>query len=419
MATELQVWLLGNHAGTLHLDGGRLSFQYRPDWVARTGTVALSNSLPLQAEPFDDRRTRPFFAGLLPEGPLRHLLAKSLKASDQDDFALLEAMAGDCAGGVTLLPPGTAPPAPASGTTRWLDEQQMLRLLAELPHRPMLAGTGRVRASLPGSQDKLPIVFDGERIALPSSAQASTHILKPAIHGLEDSVTNEAFCLAVAQAMGLRAVQAQTLLLGDRRFLMVARYDRQVDELGRVSCLHQEDFCQALGVTPEMKYQIDGGPDLAACFRLLRRVTRPCAPQVLRLLDHVVFNALIGYHDAHARNFSLLYAANSPTLAPMYDVMSTEVYFTLPPKMVMKLGNQSTFSSVQARHWNQFADGAGLSRSQTRKRIVELARSMPDAARTVQSQPEYADHPLVAEIVTQLTQRCELTVRRLSAPGKR
>ncbi len=66
--------------------------------------------------------------------------------------------------------------------------------------------------------------------------------------------------------------------------------------------MHQEDFCQALGVVPEMKYQSEGGPDLAQCFDLVRRTTRPCAPQVLRLFDYVVFNALIGNHDAHAKN---------------------------------------------------------------------------------------------------------------------
>ena len=55
-----------------------------------------------------------------------------------------------------------------------------------------------------------------------------------------------------------------------------------------------------------MKYEIEGRPGLAQCFALLRSTTRPSAPQVLRLLDYVIFNALIGNHDAHAKNFSLL-----------------------------------------------------------------------------------------------------------------
>lgn len=139
-------------------------------------------------------------------------------------------------------------------------------------------------------------------------------------------------------------------------------------------------------MVPEMKYQNEGGPDLKACFDLLRRITRPSAPQVLHLLDYVVFNALVGNHDAHAKNFSLLYAPPSsqaaPTLAPLYDVLSTAIYPSLTPKMAMKLGSKYKFSEVQSRHWEQFAEAAGLARAQTGKRILGMALALPKAART-------------------------------------
>jgi serine/threonine-protein kinase HipA len=60
MAHELAVWLFANQVGTLSLDAGRLNFRYHPDWLAGLGSVALSCSLPLQAEPFDDHHCRPF-----------------------------------------------------------------------------------------------------------------------------------------------------------------------------------------------------------------------------------------------------------------------------------------------------------------------------------------------------------------------
>ena len=56
-------------------------------------------------------------------------------------------------------------------------------------------------------------------------------------------------------------------------------------------------------------------PDLAQCFDLVRRAMRPSAPQILRLLDYVIFNVLIGNHYAHAKNFSLLYSGKAPVLA--------------------------------------------------------------------------------------------------------
>ena len=94
---------------------------------------------------------------------------------------------------------------------------------------------------------------------------------------------------------------------------------------------------------------------------------------MLRLLDAVVFNALIGNHDAHAKNFSLLYAGSTPTFAPLYDLLCRAMYPTLTAKMAMKLGSKYSFSEVQVRHWDRFAEAAGLSQAQTRKQVVRLS----------------------------------------------
>lgn len=77
---------------------GRLSFRYAPTWLSLSNAVVLSASLPLQAEPFDDRKTRPLFAGLPPEGRMRRLIAQQFQVSGQHDFALLDHIGGECAG---------------------------------------------------------------------------------------------------------------------------------------------------------------------------------------------------------------------------------------------------------------------------------------------------------------------------------
>jgi serine/threonine-protein kinase HipA len=265
------------------------------------------------------------------------------------------------------------------------------------------------------------VVFDGQRIGLPTGGQPSTHILKPAISArasVQDSVFNEGLCLALAQAMGFPTAQARIFGVQGRQVLLVARYDRRVGADGQPVRIHQEDFCQALGVVPEMKYQNEGGPDLKACFDLLRKVTRPSAPQVLRFLDAVVFNALIGNHDAHAKNFSLLYAGQSknaaPMLAPLYDMLCTAVYEHLTPKMAMKLGSKYKFTEVQARHWDQFAQAAGLSKAQTKKRVLQIAQQLPAVARSLQATQPFAGRPIINKMVELMDQRAALTIRRLT-----
>ncbi|MEY3200657.1 MAG: hypothetical protein RIR70_207 [Pseudomonadota bacterium] len=424
MAHELEVWLFANRVGTLALVDGRLTFYYASGWLAQSDAVALSASLPLQPEPFDDRKTRPFFAGLLPEGQMRRLIAQQFQVSGQNDFALLDNIGGECAGAVTFLAPGQALPVPTrDDDVQWLSDDEVVAILDELPRRPMLAGKDGLRLSLAGAQDKLPVVFDGTRIGLPVNGTPSSHILKPAIHAVEDSVINEGFCMALAQAMKLKPAKSKVHFVADRSFLLVDRYDRLIDSQGHRQRLHQEDFCQALGVIPEMKYQNEGGPDLAQCFDLVRTATRPSAPQVLRLLDYVIFNALIGNHDAHAKNFSLLYlgekAGKPPVLAPFYDTLSTAVYPTLTPKMAMKIGSKYKFSEVEAKHWEQFSESVGFTKAQAKRRILELAKSLPATARKLQSDPghSFAGNSVVERINALIEQRCALTIRRLTDPS--
>jgi serine/threonine-protein kinase HipA len=435
MPKQLSVWLFGQQVGTLAQVDGRLGFAYTPDWLSNPGAVPLSQSLPLQPEPFDDRASRPFFAGLLPEAGKRKLVAQALHVSRQNDFGLLDGIGGECAGAVSLLEPGQTPQAGvAEDAVRWLDSPDLVGVLDDMPRRPMLAGEQDMRLSLAGAQDKLPVLVRLEsatvQIGLPKFNTPSTHILKPAIPGIEGSVFNEGFCMALARALKLDVASTAIQRVEDgphpegastREFLLVERYDRQRapgDPIGPWQRLHQEDFCQALGVPPETKYQNEGGPDLTQAFTLLRQVTRPSAPHTLRLLDFVIFNALVGNHDAHGKNFSLLYTPQGAVLAPMYDVLSTAVYPQLTDKMAMKLGSKYKFSEVQARHWAQFATDAKLSPAQVKKRILDIAKRLPDLARATQATLEAQGngHPIISQIVTLIDQRCALTIGRLTAP---
>jgi serine/threonine-protein kinase HipA len=242
---------------------------------------------------------------------------------------------------------------------------------------------------------------------------------------VQGSVFNEAFCMALAAALKLDVaparvhhVQASGADDPARPYLLVTRYDRLLSPDGATQRLHQEDFCQALGVFTEHKYQNEGGPGLAQAFALLRSATRPSAPHVLKLLDAVVFNALIGNHDAHGKNFSLLYTPAGAVLTPLYDALCTAVYPTLTEKMAMKLGSRYKFSEVMVRHWEQFATEAALSPAQVKKRILDIAKRLPDLARATQAtfQSDGNHHPIIDQIATLIDQRCALTIRRLTAP---
>ncbi len=163
----------------------------------------------------------------------------------------------------------------------------------------------------------------------------------------------------------------------DIDFLLIERYDRILkrDEKTGAEILtriHQEDFCQALGVVPERKYQAEGGPSLKECFALVREVSSAPVLDLNALLDAVIFNFLIGNNDAHGKNFSLLYNERQTRLAPLYDVLSTVYYPELSSRMAMKIGGQFDAKKVRPRDFEAMAEDAGLARPMVRHRVREL-----------------------------------------------
>jgi serine/threonine-protein kinase HipA len=378
----LEVWCFDEHAGALTDGADGLELAYSDAWlVARR--PPLSQSLPLDGS-FTSAAVAAFFGGLLPEGVPRERLARNLGVSVDNDFGLLEALGGDTAGAVSLLPAGSSP-GPDGGGVEWLDDRELVRLIDELPSRPMHADEdGEYRLSLAGAQDKLPVVIgDDDRIGLTRGRTPSTHILKTAIADLDGTVANEALCLAIGRALGVETVLATPRRLDGREFLLVERYDRRRTD-GSVRRLHQEDLCQALGVPVRRKYQNEGGPGLADCFALLRRAVAVPARDAVALLDAVALGFLVGNHDAHGKNFSLLYLPDSDKarLSPAYDVLSTVAYAKTRPmsrKMAMSIGGEHRPDYVRPRHLDRLLDDAGLGAAAARRRLRGLAKDAPAA----------------------------------------
>ncbi len=372
MARKLDVYLLKHFAGQLtQNDSGELGFSYAAEWLDNSRAVPLSQSLPLQTEPFLNPGCHGFFGGLLPEEAKRERIAKNLGISKKNDFAMLAEIGGECAGAVTFLPEGQALATDAPDY-KALSEEGLAEVLRDLSKRPLLAGEEGIRLSLAGAQDKITVYRSKDGFSIPLNGAPSTHILKPAIERFEDTVLNEAVCMKLAKAIGLPVADVEILNIKDIPVLSVKRYDRLINEDG-IQRLHQEDFCQALGIVSEMKYQNEGGVSLEQAFALLRSVSAVPALDLPHLLDAVIFNYLIGNNDAHGKNFSLLYSAEQIRLAPFYDLLCTAYYPELATKMAMKIGGKYKPNDVYAQHFEKLAKEAGLSRPIVLKRVITVA----------------------------------------------
>lgn len=386
-ARVLNVWWDGRIVGQFSQDRhGDIGFAYAEAWLDDESTLPLSASLPKRPERFSRPECRPFFGGLLPEGSQRLIVAQALGVSPANDFALLDRLGGDVAGALQLLPDDqepieTGPIADQQPTP--LDDAGIVRVLDALPTRPLLAGEEGLRLSLAGAQSKVPVVLIDGRIALPLPGQATTHILKPPIARFPGTTENEAFVMKLGATIGLDVAPVEPRSAEGRSFLLVERYDRVRDASGVVRRIHQEDFCQALGVPPETKYASEGGPTFKDCFELLRRVSARPATDVLKLLDAAIFNLVVGNADAHGKNFSILYDDHGPRLAPLYDLLSTVAYPDLSPKMAMRIGKRATLAEMDADGWQAFAREAGVGLPLVRRRITDLVDSTAEAVARV------------------------------------
>ena len=381
MTHLLDVWFGQTKAGTLsHDEAGALSYAYYPDYLAGPESRAISFSMPLQEAPYADRVARPFFSGLLPDEGARQRLAGALGISTGNAFGLLEVIGGECAGALSLYPPDQEPQSSDDDGVEILSPARLEEILGKLRERPLLGGEEGVRLSLAGAQDKLAVCIEGKNIALAKGGRPTTHILKPFIQALDGTVENELFCLRLAARLKLPVPSVEMRHGGAIPFLLVERYDRSRHKDGTITRLHQEDFCQALSVPPELKYEEEGGPGTERALDLIDRATARPAADRLAFIRMLIFHYLVGNADAHGKNYALLYRARVPDLAPLYDVVCTAAYPRLAKKLAMAIGGRSLPDTIQLKHWLTLVPDTRGAQRLLIKDIAELAGRIRDEA---------------------------------------
>jgi serine/threonine-protein kinase HipA len=368
----LPVFFEQRRVGTIEVDKTGPSFTYERDWLGLRGAFPISTTMPRGPERIGPDVFLPWAANLLPESEQLRTVGQLLGMSRGDVIGLLSAIGGDTAGALSIGQPGR------TGSVQWQpigSPEELERVIDGLPSKPFLVGEEGVSMSLAGVQTKLAVSVDGAGgICVPMNGSPSTHILKPDCLRFPGSVQNEAFCLTLARRLKIPAPNFTTGLAGERAYLLLERYDRLHDG-SRWRRLHQEDYCQALGVPPSAKYEANQtgprGPTLKDIFDVTRRHMPPT--DIVRLLDMVIFNVLACNTDAHAKNYSILIRGSGTSLAPMYDVMCGEVWDGVTKNLAQKVAGKNRGDDLEGRHWQRFAFECGLNPKQVIDRVAVLA----------------------------------------------
>ncbi len=388
MSDSLVVILEGLVAGTVtRARGGRLRFDYRDEYVERSARTPLSLSMPIQVRSHPDQAVQPWLWGLLPDNDaVLRRWAREFHVSASSPFSLLATPIGeDCAGAVRFASPEQLDRVMTrAGNIAWLGDDNVAERLREL-REDSTAWLGRSftgQFSLAGAQAKTALLLQDGRWGVPSGSTPTTHILKPAVRGLDDHDLNEHLCLDAARRAGLIAARSSIAQFGDETAVVVTRYDRRTAPGGEILRIHQEDLCQTLGVPPSDKYQNEGGPGPAEIARLLRQTMAPAVADeaVWRFAEALIWNWLIAGTDAHAKNYSLLLAGDQVRLAPLYDIASALPYGVHERKLrfAMKIGGDYRVAP-QGNTWPAAARDLGVDATAMIDRARELAGVAPEA----------------------------------------
>lgn len=368
---SLDVYLNDRKVGRLDDDNGSLSFAYDLNYLSSLVREPLSHALPFRSEPFRHNEIEPVLSNLLPDDIIRTRLGEILQIPRENTFALLKAIGGDCAGAISFFPSGVELGVTSSEEFRELTDDEAGKVLDNLEKRPLDIGEEGLRISGAGAQDKLIACVKKGRVYLPLNGTASTHIIKTEIRNYPGSVENEWYSMALASACGLSTAVSEIALIGGKRRFISTRYDREIRD-NRIKRLHQEDFCQMLGVDPSRKYEALGGPGIVSSYRLLRELS-VTASNSLEFIDRVIFNFLVGNGDAHGKNFSVIYRDGVALLAPMYDVMSTTVYPEVGKRMAMKIDEEYSFKWISIGKFMRMASKIGVSEKIMTREIDKIA----------------------------------------------
>lgn len=358
------------------------TFTYEQGYVAR-GEVALSAYLPLRNDTYEAGRVAPFLLGLLPESrETRSAWAGRLGTSTDDVFGTLSQMGWDCPGAVQFCKPEDlvtlSERESSHSPVTEADIAARLRRLSEDPGSWTMPGE---HWSLGGQQEKFALANINGDWHEAHEAAATTHIFKPGIKRLHHQALVEHATMVAARTVGVDVAPTEFVGFEDQWAIVVERFDRAVDDDGAIVRFHQEDFCQALGRTPDRKYEANGGPTLDDMVRVVNRQSTSKTDDLRALADFIIINVVAGAPDGHSKNISMLHLPGASWVAPLYDLASAMAYdnAVVDRTVAVAVGSERQVARIRRKQWEKAAKKLALAPDELVGRVAAAAEGFPDA----------------------------------------
>ena len=401
---RLTAYLNGRRVGWFdQRDGGSITLEYDRAWQAGPDRTELSWSLPKSRRTHGGAAPGNYLWNLLPDNSeVVERWGRRFGVSPRNPLGLLANVGLDAAGAVQLVDSEQHDDLELTGDggVEPVSDAEIAEHLRELRRDPsawVTRGDDNGYFSLAGAQAKFTLVRTARGWGVATGRAASTHIVKPGITGLTRSDLNEHLTLRAAEMLGLRVARSTVAMFEDESAIVVERFDRARAADGTIVRLHQEDFAQALGVHPSVKYQNDGGPGIAVIGAALRDALGLGADAAIeRFFEAALFNWAALGTDAHAKNYARVHRdprRRAVELAPLYDLGSALAYPEInnrKAKLAMSFAGHYRTFEIEPRHLVREGAGLGLLEDWVIERARHLAAALPDALRSAAAEAALA-----------------------------
>lgn len=368
-----------------------LAFFYDSSWLNTPGARPISLSLPLINQTFTGDVVYNFFDNLLPDNPqIRARIQAKFQVTTNQPFDLLASIGRDCIGAIQITDSEILSFKNEINSER-LSNKEIATILRGYQSYPlgMIDNASEFRISIAGAQEKSAFLYHNLKWCRPLRETPTTHIFKLPIGfiqhqnmDLSESCENEWLCSKILEAFGLPVAKCEILQFEDVKVLSVERFDRKLSrDKTWLMRLPQEDICQSLNISPNLKYQTDGGPGIKDIMNILLGSSTPEKDRDNFFRSQVLF-WLLAAIDGHAKNFSIFIEPDGKyRLTPFYDVMSAYPLIEKKQlqkqkiKMAMALKGESNhyhWHNVQRRHFISAAKDAGYSTEKAETILDEI-----------------------------------------------
>lgn len=377
---ELGIHLHDLLVGTIRLrDGSFSEFRLQPSYKER-------HPRPVLGQVFEDDLDRvhtglvrlpPFFSNLLPEGPLRQLIADDIGVHQIREFYLLSHIGDDLPGAVRALP-----------------LTELDRELAQEVAAQVQPSTHGLRFSLAGMQLKFSMREDERGLTLPMKDELGDWIVKLPDARFARVPEHELSMLRWAHACGIEVPDAKLVPVASLRGLpdkvieaggtafAIRRFDRKREHNGHLSRIHQEDFAQVFGLYPDGKYDKHNYESIAKVIYYTVG-----ADGFWEFVKRLIFVVLSGNADAHHKNWSLRYPDGiHAELAPAYDQVATVLYQGVDDSLALNLAKSKAFEQVSVDSFVRMANKIGAHERDMTGWVRDCVAAILDAWHTVASE---------------------------------